>query len=112
MRVMDDRSTHTSSGTETGTEAASGVSLGATIGSEKTAAQNEKAVAKPKGKAAKATQATNTAKVRVRWPVDELNTGLPGVPVLTQEPQEIPASKVKAVRDAAASAGTEIEVVE
>lgn len=45
-----------------------------------------------------------TTRVGVRWPVDSLDTGLEGVPVIGQEPTEVPKDKLDAIREAARTA--------
>jgi hypothetical protein len=51
------------------------------------------------------------ATVRTRWPVDAFDSGVDGVPVITAAGIEVGPSKVDALLKAAASAGTQLEVV-
>lgn len=48
--------------------------------------------------------------VRTVWPVDHLEHGLKGVDTITAAGIRIPKSKVKALHDAAAAAGTTLVV--
>lgn len=50
--------------------------------------------------------------VAVRFPVDELNTGVKGVPVLTRTPQHVAKTKLDDVRAAAGSAQVGLDITE
>lgn len=48
-------------------------------------------------------------KVAVGYPHDSFDSGIKGVPVLSTEPQEVPAAKLKELREVAEANGVPLE---
>lgn len=67
----------------------------------------------PEAKAGELLTAEHKGKaiVRTSWPVDAFDSGLEGVPVIDSRGVEVAAGKIDALLQAAASAGTTLEVV-